>query len=59
MEMQTVRAMALEKIGRIDEAEAARQLASVEPARYPRTTVYEEFHGRLKQLRIEKAEKRD
>ncbi|MDG2124293.1 MAG: hypothetical protein P8J87_11370, partial [Verrucomicrobiales bacterium] len=59
LEMQTIRAIALEKMGRTDEAEAARRLAAVEPTRYPRTTVYQEFHGRLKQLRIERAEKRN
>ena len=52
VEMQATKAMLLEKIGRIDEAKAARRLASVEPAEYPTTTIYEEFHDRLKQLKI-------
>jgi tetratricopeptide (TPR) repeat protein len=52
VEMQTIKAMLLEKIGRIDEAKAARRVASVEPVEYPTTTIYEEFHDRLKQLKI-------
>jgi len=59
VEMQTVRAMVLEKLGRTEEAEMARRLASVEPTRYPTPSIYEAFHGKLKEWRTRNKNQRD
>ena len=50
VEMQTLRALILEELGRTTEARAARKLAAPGPAPY-RNTIYSDFHMKLKELR--------
>jgi len=50
VEMRTLRALILEKLGRAEEAKAARELAVVEPTPYS-TSIYQMFHDRLYELR--------
>ncbi len=49
-EMQQIRAIVLEKLGRAGEAKASSELAATEPTPY-RTSIYSEFHEKLKELR--------
>jgi hypothetical protein len=51
VEMLTLRAITLENLGRTTEAVAARKLATPSPTPY-RTSIYTEFHGKLKELRL-------
>jgi hypothetical protein len=50
VEMRTPRAIIPGKLGRIEEAQAAHKLATSEPTPY-RTSIYGEFHDKLKELR--------
>ena len=58
VELWAIKALILDKLGRKEEAEKMRR-RSEEPASTETSSVYEEFHGKLKQLRIEQAEKRN
>jgi len=49
-EMQAIRAIILENLGRTEEAKTASTLAATEPTPY-RTSIYAEFHDKLKELR--------
>ena len=49
--MLTLRAIILENLGRTTEAVAARKLAAPKPTPY-RTSIYLEFHEKLKALRV-------
>lgn len=49
-EMQHIRAIVLEELGRTEEAMAAQTIATTEPTPY-RTSIYAEFHEKLKELR--------
>ncbi len=48
--LHSARAIILEKLGRPDEAKAAREAAEVTPTEYS-TTIYDRFHNRLEKLR--------
>jgi len=50
IEMRTLRGLILGKLGRTEEAKAARDLAAVKPTPYP-SSIYEIFHDKLKDLR--------
>jgi len=58
VELWAIKALILDKLGRKEEAAQMRR-RSEEPASTETSSVYEEFHGKLKQLRIEQAEKRN
>jgi hypothetical protein len=58
VELWAIKALILDKLGRKEEAEKMRR-RSEEPASTEPSSVYEEFHDKLKQLRIEQAEKRN
>jgi hypothetical protein len=57
VELWAIKALILDKLGRKEEAERMRR-RSEEPASTEPSSVYEEFHGKLKKLRTEQAEKR-
>ncbi len=50
-EMQHIRVTLLEKLGRTEDATAAQKIATTKPTPY-RASIYSEFHGRLKALRL-------
>jgi hypothetical protein len=50
IEMLTMRAIILESLGRTEEAKIASKIAAIEPTPY-RTSIYGEFHDKLKELR--------
>ena len=54
IEMLTVRAIILEKLGRTEDAKDAQKLASPEPTAYT-VSIYEQFHSKLKALRLKQA----
>ena len=58
VELWAIKALILDKLGRKEEAAQMRR-RSEEPASIEPPSVYEEYHGKLKQFRIEQAEKRD
>ena len=49
--MLTLRAIILENLGRTTEATAAQKLIPPKPTPYG-TSIYSEFHGKLKELRV-------
>lgn len=51
IEMWTVRALILEKLGRVEEAKSTLDLAAIEPTSY-RSSLYKNFHDRLRELRL-------
>jgi hypothetical protein len=58
VELWAIKALILDKLGRKEEAAHMRR-RSEEPANTESSSIYEEFHGKLKQVRIKQAEKRD
>ncbi|MDC0302737.1 hypothetical protein OAL23_01065 [bacterium] len=51
IEMRTVRAYILEKLGRTEEAKVARELAAIKATPYP-SSPYKIFHDKLRDLRL-------
>ncbi len=51
IEMWTLKAIILEKLGRVEEARSTLALAAIEPTSYP-SSLYQDFHARLKRLRL-------
>ena len=58
VELWAIKALILDKLGRKEESEKMRR-RSEEAASTERSSVYEAFHGKLKKLRTEQAEKRN
>ena len=50
VEMRTLRALILGKLGRAEEAKAGQELAAINPTPYP-SSIYQMFHDKLKELR--------
>ena len=50
VEMRTLKALILEKLDRVEEAKAARDLAAINPTPYP-SSLYQIFHDKLRDLR--------
>ncbi len=51
VEMRSLRALILGKLGRADEAKAARELAAIEPTPYP-SSIYQMFHDKLGDMKL-------
>ena len=51
VEMRSLGALILGKLGRADEAEAARELAAIEPTPYP-SSIYQMFHDKLRDVKL-------
>lgn len=58
LELWAIKVLILDKLGRKEEAAQMRR-RSEEPASAEPSSVYEEFHDKLKKLRVEQAEKQD
>ena len=58
LELWAIKVIILDKLGRKEEAAQMRR-RSEEPASAEPSSVYEEFHDKLKKLRVEQAEKQD
>ena len=58
LELWAIKLLILDKLGRKEEAAQMRR-RSEEPASAEPSSVYEEFHDKLKKLRVEQAEKQD
>ena len=51
VEIRTLRALILEKLGRAEEAKTAQELAAIKPIPYP-SSIYKIFHDKLRDLRL-------